>query len=65
MKEDVEIYKVMLELAEDENVELMEENQRLKTLVGALKGYNTFLEKKNKELVLEYDNLTAIEKRLN
>lgn len=65
MREDVEIYKVMLELAEDENVELMEENQRLKTLVEALKGYNTFLEKKNKELVLEYDNLTAIEKRLN
>lgn len=65
MINDLELYKVMLELAEDENIELKEENQRLRTLVGALKGWNTFLENKNKELVLEYDNLTAIEKRLN
>jgi hypothetical protein len=65
MKEDIEIYKVMLELCEDENKELTEEIRTLRTLVSALKGYNTFLERKNKDLVLEYDNLTAIEKRLN
>ena len=65
MKEDIEIYKVMLELAEDENEELKEENKRLRTLVSALKGWSSFLEDKNKDLVLEYDNLTSIEKRLN
>lgn len=55
----------MLELAEDENNELNDEINTLRTLVTALKGYNTFLERKNKDLVLEYDNLTSIEKRLN
>ena len=55
----------MLELCEDENKELTEEISTLRTLVSALKGYNTFLERKNKDLVLEYDNLTSIEKRLN
>jgi hypothetical protein len=65
MKEDIEIYKVMLELAEDENNELTEEIITLQTLVSALKGYNTFLEKKNKELLKEYDNLTSIDKRYN
>jgi hypothetical protein len=65
MKEDIEIYKVMLELAEDENKELTEEITTLRTLISALKGYNTFLERKNKDLVLEYDNLTSIDKRLN
>jgi hypothetical protein len=65
MKEDIEIYKVMLELCEDENKELTEEIRTLRTLVSALKRYNTFLERKNKDLVLEYDNLTSIEKRLN
>lgn len=65
MKDELEIYKVMLELAEDENRELNDEISSLQTLVTALKGYNSFLEKKNKDLVLEYDNLTSIEKRLN
>ena len=65
MKEDIEIYKVMLELAEDENKELTEEIITLQTLVSALKGYNTFLERKNKELLKEYDNLTSIDKRYN
>lgn len=65
MKDELELYKVMLELAEDENTELNDEINTLRTLVTALKGYNTFLERKNKDLVLEYDNLTSIEKRLN
>lgn len=65
MKDELELYKVMLELAEDENNELNDEINTLRTLVTALKGYNTFLERKNKDLVLEYDNLTSIEKRLN
>lgn len=65
MKDELELYKVMLELAEDENTELNDEINTLRTLITALKGYNTFLERKNKDLVLEYDNLTSIEKRLN
>ena len=65
MKEDIEIYKVMLELCEDENKELTDEIRTLRTLISALKGYNTLLERKNRELVKEYDNLTSVEKRLN
>ena len=63
--EDLEIYKVMLEIVEDENNDLKNEIQHLKVLIGALRGYNSFLMDKNKELVSEYDNLTDINKRLN
>jgi len=62
---DKEILEIMLELAEDENKELKEENDRLRILINAFKGYNSFLEKKNKDLVKEYDNLTDINRRLN
>ena len=65
MKEDIEIYKVMLELCEDENKDLNFEIRTLRTVITAVKGYNTLLERKNRELVKEYDNLTSVEKRLN
>jgi hypothetical protein len=58
MNEDLAIYEVMLELAEEENSELKAEND-------AMWDYIMYLQKKNKELVIEYDNLTAINKRLN
>jgi hypothetical protein len=58
MNENTAILEVMLELAEDENKELREENDNLW-------NYITYLQNKNKELMLEYDNLTAIDKRLN
>ena len=65
MKEDIEIYKVMLELCEDENKDLNDEITILKQVITALKGYNTLLERKNRELVNEYDNLTTLNNRLN
>ena len=65
MKEDIEIYKVMLELCEDENKDLNDEIIILKQVITALKGYNTLLERKNRELVNEYDNLTTLNNRLN
>lgn len=65
MKDDLDLYKIMLELAEDENKELKDEIEALKNVIQAIKIYNSILEKKNKELVLEYDNLTQIDKRLN
>jgi hypothetical protein len=65
MKEDIEIYKVMLELCEDENKDLNSEIIILKQVITALKGYNTLLETKNRELLKEYDNLTSISNRLN
>ena len=65
MKEDIEIYKVMLELCEDENKDLNDEIIILKQVITALKGYNTLLMRKNRELVKEYDNLTSIDNRLN
>jgi len=58
MNENTAILEVMLELAEDENSELKAEND-------ALWNYIMYLQNKNKELLLEYDNLTAINKRLN
>jgi hypothetical protein len=58
MNENTAILEVMLELAEDENSELKAEND-------ALWNYVQYLQNKNKELMLEYDNLTAIDKRLN
>lgn len=58
MNEDLSILEIMLELAEEENSELKAEND-------AMWDYIMYLQKKNKELVLEYDNLTAIDKRLN
>ena len=58
INENTAIYEVMLELAEEENSELKAEND-------AMWNYIIYLQNKNKELVLEYDNLTAIDKRLN
>lgn len=58
MNENTAILEVMLELAEDENSELKAEND-------ALWNYVQYLQRKNRELMLEYDNLTAIDKRLN
>jgi hypothetical protein len=58
MNENTAILEVMLELAEDENSELKEENDNLW-------DYIMYLQKKNKQLMEEYDNLTSIDKRLN
>ncbi len=58
MNENTAILEVMLELAEDENSELKAEND-------ALWNYVQYLQRKNKELLLEYDNLTSLNKRLN
>jgi hypothetical protein len=58
MNEDIAVYEVMLELAEEENSELKAEND-------AMWGYIMYLQNKNKELLIEYDNLTSIDKRLN
>jgi predicted RNase H-like nuclease (RuvC/YqgF family) len=58
MNENTAILEVMLELAEEENSELKAENDNLW-------DYIMYLQKKNKQLMEEYDNLTSIDKRLN
>ena len=58
MNEDIAIYEVMLELAEEENTDLKVEND-------ILVGYIRYLEHKNKELYEEYNHLLDINKRLN
>jgi hypothetical protein len=58
MNEDTILLEVMLELCEEENEELKHENEYLLALTR-------YLEYKNKQLLIEYDNLTAIDKRLN
>jgi hypothetical protein len=58
MNEDLAIYEVMLELAE-------EENQDLKAEIDSLYGYVQYLQDKNRELYKEYHNLLDPNKRLN
>ena len=58
MNEDLAIYEVMLELAE-------EENRDLKYELDSLYGYIEYLHHKNKDLVEEYNNLLLIQRRLN
>lgn len=58
MEKDLNIYEIMFELAEEENSELKAENEHLWE-------YIIYLQNKKKELLLEYDNLTSIQKRLN
>ena len=65
MKDEVEIYKVMLELAEEENDSLYVEINTLQTLVETLTLRNKQLERRNEKAVLAHNNLLEIEKRLN
>ena len=58
MNEDIAVYEVMLELAEEENSELKAEND-------AMWGYIQYLHDKNRELYREYNNLLDTNKRLN
>jgi len=58
MNEDIAIYEVMLELAE-------EENEDLKYEMESLYGYIQYLHDKNKELYREYHNLLDTNNRLN
>lgn len=58
MNEDVSIFEIMLELAEEENKDLKETNEYLDALV-------TVLKKENKDLIMQYNALIDINKRLN
>ena len=58
MNEDIAVYEVMLELAEEENEDLKHE-------MASLYGYIQYLHDKNKELYEEYNNLLDTNKRLN
>lgn len=58
MNEDVSIFEIMLELAEEENKDLKEANEYLDALV-------TVLKKENKDLIMQYNALIDINKRLN
>ena len=58
MNEDTILLEVMLELCEEENEDLKHENEYLLALTR-------YLEYKNKELYIEYNNLLDTNKRLN
>jgi hypothetical protein len=58
MNEDIAVLEVMLELCEEENTDLRSENEYLSALTR-------YLEYKNKELYIEYNNLLDTNKRLN
>jgi len=65
MSEDTILLEVMLELAEDENTDLKHEIEYYQALIRYLEYQNKDLRIKNKELAVEYNNLTDINKRLN
>jgi hypothetical protein len=58
MNEDIAVYEVMLELAEEENEDLKHEND-------SLYGYIQYLHHKNKDLVDDYNQFVKLENRLN
>ena len=55
---DIQILEIMLELCEDENKDLKAE-------IDTLYTYIEYLEKKNRNLVKEYNDLIDIKKRYN
>lgn len=55
---DIQILEIMLELCEDENKDLKAE-------IDTLYNYIDYLEKKNRNLVKEYNDLVDIKKRYN
>lgn len=57
-KMDNQILEIMLELAEDENDDLKAE-------IDTLHSYIEYLERKNRNLVKEYNDLVDINKRYN
>lgn len=58
MNKEINIYEIMLELAEEENSDLKEENE-------AMWNYINHLQKKNEELIKEYNNLLNPDNRKN
>jgi hypothetical protein len=58
MEKELNIYEIMLELAEDEN-------DLLKIEISSLKGYIQFLQAQLRETVTKYNELIDINKRLN
>jgi hypothetical protein len=55
---DIQILEIMLGLAEDENKDLRSE-------IDSLYSYIDYLEKKNRNLVKEWNDLVDIKKRYN
>jgi predicted RNase H-like nuclease (RuvC/YqgF family) len=55
---DIQILEIMLELCEDENKDLKAE-------IDTLYDYIGYLEKKNSNLIKEYNHLIDIKKRYN
>ena len=53
-----QIYKIMLELAEEENQDLKAENDVLYKFIE-------YLEDKNRDLITEYNNLVDLKNRRN
>ena len=58
MDKDINIYEIMLELAEEENKDLKNEND-------VLYGYAQYLKDQNEDLKKEIQNLLDIKRRRN
>ena len=58
MTEDIKLYEIMLELAEEENKDLKNEND-------VLYGYAQYLKAQNEDLKRQIENLLDIRKRRN
>lgn len=62
---DTELYKIMLELAEDEVKDLKEENQNLISINHSLWNYINYLHRQQNVSSDRIDALLNIERRLN
>ena len=65
MQNELSLYEILLELAEEENNELKQENQILSIENQLLMRYKEFLEHENKDLIKKYNSLFKIEERKN
>lgn len=65
MQNELNLYEILLDLAETENDELKQENQILSIENQLLMGYKEFLEQENKDLIKKYNKLFDIKSRKN
>jgi hypothetical protein len=65
MNEDTILLEVMLELAEEENIDLRSEIEYQQALIHYLEYQNRKLSENNNELHREFVNLISLDKRLN
>lgn len=63
--EEINVYELMFEVVEEENIELRRRIEDLEHQNEIIAGYAGFLEQQNKDLVDDYNQLFNIKSRKN